>query len=324
MLLGYNTNGFASHGLDDALAIIGGLGYRAVAITLDHHALSPWAPDLDERVARVRRLLDGFGLVPVIETGARFLLDPWHKHQPTLLSPGREQRDRRLDFLRRAIDVGADLGAFVVSLWSGTVELGEAAAHPDDGDLDQRLADGLGELAAHAADRGLVLGLEPEPGMHVASLADYERIRRAVAHPALRLTFDVGHAHLTERSVDAALRRALPDIVNVHLEGMARGRHEHLVPWEGDLDVGAALRALGSLGYAGPACFELSRHSHDAVEVARRACAFARDALDRAATRPVSRPAARARGRAPRPSPAARARRAGSTRSPAVQRRRRR
>jgi len=38
--------------------------------------------------------------------------------------------------------------------------------------------------------------------------------------------------------------------------------HEHLLPGEGDLDIGAALRGLSAGGYAGPVCFELSRHSH--------------------------------------------------------------
>jgi L-ribulose-5-phosphate 3-epimerase len=320
MLLGYDTNGFSSHALDDAIRVIGGLGYRAVAITLDHHALSPFAPDIDAATQRVRRLLDALGLVPVIETGARYLLDPWHKDQPTLLTGVTAERMLRLDFLRRAIDVGAELGAFVVSLRSGAA-IGEDRDQ-DDAVLDQRLIDGLGELCEHAAARGLELGLEPAPEMQVATLADFARVRDAVDHPALRLTLDVGHAQLTERDIDGAIRRALPELVNVHLEGTRRAHHEHLVPWEGDLDVGAALRSLAALGYAGPACFELSRHAADAVEIARRALAFADEALRAPAPEPepTSRPArvsrsARAPGppRAPSPPARGRARRGQAT-----------
>jgi hypothetical protein len=46
MRLGYNTNGFAHHRLEDAIEILATLGYRSVALTLDFHALNPYDPDL--------------------------------------------------------------------------------------------------------------------------------------------------------------------------------------------------------------------------------------------------------------------------------------
>src|SRR4051812_10958384 len=104
MLLGYNTNGFAHHRLEDALAILAELGYRSVAITLDHHALNPFDPDLPRQLAAVKELLRKLKLRSVIETGARFLLDPRHKHQPTLVGPT-AYAGARGTFLRRAVDI---------------------------------------------------------------------------------------------------------------------------------------------------------------------------------------------------------------------------
>src|SRR5208337_2280351 len=91
MIFGYNTNGFAHHRLADALCILAQLGYGSVAITIDHDALDPFQMDLNKRVSRVRSLLQRFGLRSVVETGARFLLDPSKKHQPTLVSGRKEQ-----------------------------------------------------------------------------------------------------------------------------------------------------------------------------------------------------------------------------------------
>ena len=57
-----------------------------------------------------------------METGARFVLDPRRKHFPTLLSDGRL---RRVDLLCTAVDVAVELGAPVVSMWSGAAPTDE-------------------------------------------------------------------------------------------------------------------------------------------------------------------------------------------------------
>ena len=72
------------------------------------------------------KLLDRHGLAVVVETGGRYVLDPGRKHQPTLLHEP-DQAARRLELLRRAVDVGADLGAEAVSFWCGTLPAGVVA-----------------------------------------------------------------------------------------------------------------------------------------------------------------------------------------------------
>src|SRR5262249_14496726 len=111
MIFGYNTNGFAHHRLEDTLAILAELGYGSVALTLDHHVLNPFEPDLPKRTEALRKLLEKLKLRCVVETGARFLLDPRRKHQPTLISPTPEERQRRLDFLSQAVALARHLGA---------------------------------------------------------------------------------------------------------------------------------------------------------------------------------------------------------------------
>lgn len=271
MRLGYNTNGFTCHRLRDALEVIAGLGFRAVALTLDHGALDPYDDATPERAESIAAWLAEHDLLPIVETGARFILDPWRLHWPTLLSPNPTQRHRRIDFLKRSIDLAVRLGAPVVSFCTGTAETDE----PLDA-LDDRLVGGLRVLARYAAERDVVLALEPEPTMYVHDMVGYRRIQEKVGEPWVRLTLDVGHAHLTEDSAVETVRRFFREIVNVHLEGMHRFRHEHLLPGEGDLDLPAVIAVLREGGYKGSANLELSRHAHMAVEAARRAVEFFR------------------------------------------------
>src|SRR5262249_15842205 len=160
MLFGYNTNGFAHHRLEDALAIIAETGYRSVAITLDHHALNPFDGDLPEQVVAVRSQLERLNLRCVIETGARFLLDPRRKHQPMLISPTPEERERRLHSLCQAVDIARYLGADAVSFWSGS-----AMDQAEPSVLMDRLVQGCLQLCDYAETREVRLAFEPEPGM---------------------------------------------------------------------------------------------------------------------------------------------------------------
>ena len=270
MLPGYNTNGFAHHRLEDALEILVELGYRSVALTLDYHALNPFAGDFPQQREMVKRLLTRLGLRCVIEAGARFLLDPRRKHQPTLLSPDETERHHRRDFLLRAIDLAADLGADAVSFWSGTPLSNEPAPI-----LCQRLANECRLLAEAAHRRQVRLAFEPEPGMLIATMADFAPLHAAVNHPAFGLTMDVGHLFCQdEGGIAEHIRRWHPWLWNVHLEDMRRGIHDHLPFGAGEMEFGPILRALKEVGYTGGLHVELSRQSHDSVNTARKAFAY--------------------------------------------------
>ncbi|SNT38966.1 Sugar phosphate isomerase/epimerase [Asanoa hainanensis] len=272
MRFGYGTNGFANHRLDDALAVIADLGYAGVALTLDHDHLDPFAPGLAARTDAVARRLADLGLGVMIETGARYLLDPWHKHAPTLLH---DEPELRLEFLRRAIAIGADLGAEAVSFWSGIRPPGV-----DPETAWQRLVDGCAATVKTAEERGVTLGFEPEPGMFVEDIAGWRRLHAALGAPAaFGITLDIGHCRCLEPDPVPDCVAAVADhLVNVQIDDMRRGTHEHLEFGEGEIDFPPVLRALDDAGYTGLVAVELPRHSHAAPDVAARSIDFLRNA----------------------------------------------
>jgi sugar phosphate isomerase/epimerase len=270
MLLGYNTNGFAHHDLLDAIEVLAEIGYRSVAITLDHHAFNPYSASLSEELIEVANCLRQHDMRTVIETGARFLLDPRTKHEPTLLSGDRAARERRIDFLRRAIEIAAALESDCVSLWSGILRDDIA----DDAAIE-RLATSLAPVLQHATDLGVTIGFEPEPGMLIDTMERFEQLRGRIDCECFRLTLDVGHLHcLGETPIGDQVRQWRDQIVNVHIEDMRAGVHDHLMFGEGEIEFEPILRAFREIKYTGGLHVELSRHSHDAPAVARRAYEF--------------------------------------------------
>jgi ribosomal protein S12 methylthiotransferase accessory factor len=254
----YNTNGLTSHRLDDALALLADCGYDGVALTLDvaHH--DPFAPELGRRTAALADRLRGLGLDSVVETGARFLLDPRRKHQPTLVTDDPGGRARRVAFLRTCVDVAADLGSEAVSFWAGVPATGL-----DRDEAWSWLVDGVREVVAHAREKRVVCAVEPEPGMLVEDCDDWMRL--ALDVPEITLALDTGHCIVSGRwSPEGAVHEFAPLLGAVAVEDMPRGVHEHRAPGEGDMDLPAVLGALRAVGHPGLVSFELSRDSHRA------------------------------------------------------------
>ena len=270
MRIGYNTNGLTGHLWEQALELMHEIGYRSVAITIDHHCLDPYSSDLPRELARMRSLLEHYEMISCVETGARFLLDPRHKHEPTLVSPSLDQRDERLDFLKRCVDIARALDSEAVSFWAGIVRDGARRQT-----AMERLADGVRELIDYAEPLAVKLAFEPEPGMLVQTFDDYQELLSLVDGPGFGLCVDIGHVHcLEQRPIADLLTEWRHRILTIHIEDMVQGVHDHLRFGQGTIPFPGVIEALQRLEYDGGLNVELSRHSHIAPEVLQESYAF--------------------------------------------------
>ncbi|HUE73561.1 MAG TPA: sugar phosphate isomerase/epimerase family protein [Pirellulaceae bacterium] len=270
MFLGYNTNGLAHHDPFQAIFLLANAGYRGVALTLDRGPLDPFASDWAEHLMRLRTRLRQLELRSVVETGARFLLDPQAKHEPTLVTADPQAAQRRIDFLCRAIDAAAFLGSDCVSLWSGVVRDGAGSEV-----VWERLTDRLRIVLEYAAQRQVTIGFEPEPGMFIDTMEKFVELRRRFPSPQIKLTLDVGHLHCQgEVPIAEQINKWKDLLVNIHIEDMRRGIHEHLMFGEGEMDFPPIVAALAKADYRGGIYVELSRHSHDAPTAVQKAYDF--------------------------------------------------
>ena len=286
MRLGYNTNGLAHHRLLDAIDLLADQGYQSVAITLDAGALDPYEDPRDPESTGQRG--------PVCPRSARhgpgdrdrgaLLLNPRMKHDPTLMDPD-----------PRAAPSGSTSFA-APSTWPKSSRPNASRSGPDTLPIPSTMRRAwtgssrhLKPVLDHAEQAGMTLAFEPEPGMFIDTLDRFAQLDERLRHPLFQLTIDLGHVHcMDEGDIPSLLDHWRTRIVNIHIEDMVRGVHEHLMFGQGTMDFASICRALRQIGYEKGVHVELSRHSHMAVEAVRAAMAFLDPLIGSAQQRPIA------------------------------------
>ena len=254
------------------------LGYQSIALTVDHGTLTPFGNTYlaDAQAEQIKKRLNETGMRSVIETGARFLLQPRDKHEPTLVSVKQKGRDLRFEFLRHCIDTAANLGSDCVSLWSGRL-----LEDISDEQAMERLVESLSLVIDYAVDQNVILGFEPEPGMFIDTMEKYQQLLTQIDSPNFKLTLDLGHLHCQQETPIAdQIAKWADHIVNIHIEDMRAGVHEHLMFGDGDIEFAPVLAALTEIDYRGGLAVELSRHSHLGPTAAKQAYAFLKSRIE--------------------------------------------
>ena len=116
----------------------------------------------------------------------------------------------------------------------------------------QGMIENLRRLADRAAEGGCILCMEPVaaawiPGLLVATLADALHVVHTVAHPAVKLLFDIAHVQTSEGDVLPRLRACWSDVALLQAADTP-GRRDL---GSGELDWPAILRFVREQAYAG-------------------------------------------------------------------------
>jgi sugar phosphate isomerase/epimerase len=192
-----------------------------------------------------------------------------------------ERNAAALARLRASIDLCVELapaGQPVPGLNTGI------AGHSGELEAKQQLVlDRLGELTEYAAQRGVVICIEPHVGGAVDTLARAEWLIRTVNSPHCRLDFDVSHFEVQGVPLDESVPRLAPlagaaeikdqRIVDAgtrdwQIAGNGGGEstdpngrpleYQFLLGGEGDFDLPGYLRLMHASGFREPISFEAS------------------------------------------------------------------
>ncbi len=250
---GFRTAGYHEWTLRDALSSISGAGFDGVEICLEHPESRPG--DMSAQRAReIASLASDAGLgVASVSYHGDF-----------------EDDATRRENQAKAVELTAHMGSRVLILNAQKAEADRLQTQWDD--MRRR----LDVLLPAAEINSVFVALEPEPGHFLHSSADMKRLLDQVAHPNLAVNLDVGHAFLTDPDLGDTINNLGRAIVHTHVEGMPADRHEHMVPGEGDLDLGLVWNCLEAIGYEGYYTVDLFKIADDPDGYARRSMAALR------------------------------------------------
>ncbi len=170
------------------------------------------------------------------------------------------ENEEKLQAIIDAVGVAAKLGAKQMII-NGAIRKEELSYEEQ---WDKFIAD-TKLICKEAEKHNVYLAMEFEPGFVADNTDKMLKAFAEIHSPMLLVNVDIGHVFLQDEDPMAALEKCRGLIVHAHLENMAKGVHNHLVPWEGDMDLKAYLTKLRELGFDGNASLDVYQYDYEAV-----------------------------------------------------------
>jgi D-psicose/D-tagatose/L-ribulose 3-epimerase len=172
-----------------------------------------------------------------------------------LIHPDQSVRENGAAYVRRAVEAAQAIGAqnLVGPIYSAVGRTWQSSREERAGDMEI-LVEGLRPLAAFAAERGVVLCLEPLNRFETSFINTAEQaveVVDAVGHPACQMMLDTFHMNIEEKSLGDAIRTVGPRLRHVHSCENDRG-----APGSGHIAWDEVAQALNEIGYDGPVVIE--------------------------------------------------------------------
>ncbi len=268
--LAFSTNAYLRFPFEEAAARIAAIGYEGLELMADvPHA---WPAGLLEGPKRgIRRAMEDNGLA--FSNVNAFMMNAIADHRqpywyPSFIEPDEGYRRVRIDHTHRAIDLCAELGApHITTEPGGPLAPGQSRRSAID-----LFVEALKPLAEHADKKGVLLLVEPEPGLLIETTEQYLEVAERVDAPSIGLNFDVGHAYCMAEDLAEQVHRLADHTRHYHFEDIAPTRvHHHLIPGLGAIDFAAVVAAIKSTGYDGWITVELYPNVDDPDGAARGA-----------------------------------------------------
>jgi sugar phosphate isomerase/epimerase len=267
--LAFSSNAYKKNTLTEALESIAAIGYIGAEVMADiPHAYPPNMPEA-ARTALVHRMADLKLRVSNVNAFTCFANgDTYH---PTWIEDDASRREFRIQHTLQSIEMTAAIGGKTISLQPGGPQIGTTISRKLAG---ERFAEGLARCLPAAKKHGVLLGIEPEPGLFIETAAEYLEFKNEFFknEPLVRMNCDCGHLFCVGEDPAQVIRTMSDHIVHVHVEDIGKNRvHQHLTPGKGVIDFPSIFSALDDVRYQGWVTVELYPYETTAAGVAKMA-----------------------------------------------------
>jgi sugar phosphate isomerase/epimerase len=269
MQLAFSTNAFMRFPFDEAAARIAEIGYDGLELMADvPHA---WPAGLLEGPKREIRNAMERNKLKFSNVNA-FMMNAIADHRqpywyPSFIEPDEGYRRVRIDHTKRALSLCAELGApHITTEPGGPIAPGQTREQAVD-----LFVEALKPLAEHAHKLGVLLLIEPEPGLLIETTEEYLEIAERLNAPSIGLNFDIGHAFCMSEDLPRQIAKMAKHTRHYHLEDIAATRvHHHMIPGSGAINFPEVIDAIKKTRYDNWLTIELYPSVDDPDGAARK------------------------------------------------------
>ncbi len=231
--LSYSTFGLTDLNFLDAVDAVDKAGYPGVELSFHRDQFNPLNAT-DEDIDTLKRKLRSTRVKASCVATASHFFTPSRPHEPSLMSPDVAGRKRRINLVKRGIEVARKLDVSLVTFGSGFIRdehLMNPSVNPR-----ELLVDSIHRcLREIHNDEDITLLIEPEPGMYIETVEQAMSLVDEVNSPRFRLHLDMCHMYCSEPDYISGLQKAAPYTRYFHVSDAQEGYNLKIVKMTEDL-----------------------------------------------------------------------------------------
>ncbi len=225
--LSYSTFGLTNLDFLDAIDAVNMAGYPGVEISFHRDQFNPFEIT-DDYLAKIKKRFETTWVKPACVATASHFFTPSRPHEPSLMCLETAGRKRRINLVKRGIEVARKLDVSLVTFGSGFIR-DEHVANPSVNPREL-LIDSIHQcLRELRSDDDITLLIEPEPGMFIETLDQGIDLVNEVDSPKFKLHLDLCHNYCSENDYISALKKAAPHARYLHVSDAQEGYNLKIV-----------------------------------------------------------------------------------------------